>query len=101
MELDKTYYVYIMTNKHHTVLYIGKSGYLDDRVRGHKEKVDKKSFTSRYNINKLVFFESFPSDEEADFRERQIKAGSRQKKINLINAMNPEWRDLSEDFKEF
>lgn len=98
MELNKTYYVYIMINKHHTVLCTGKSGSLEDRVRGHKERVDRKSFSSRYNIDKLVFFETFPSDEEADFRERQLKAGSRQKKLDLINAINPKWRDLSEDF---
>lgn len=98
MELDKTHYVYIMTNRHHTVLYTGKSGYLEDRVRAHKEKVDKRSFTGRYNVNKLVYYEEFVTDEEAALREYQIKAGSRQKKIDLVNSMNPDWRDLSEDF---
>ena len=98
MELDKHYYTYIMTNKHHTVLYTGKSSYLEKRHYEHKTKAADNSFTKRYNVNKLVFYEVFATEEEAAFREKQIKSGSRAKKIKLIEAQNPDWRDLSEDF---
>ncbi len=93
--------VYIMTNKHHTTLYTGVTADLFSRIVEHKEKSDPKSFTARYNLNKLVFYESFSSIEEAIDREKQIKGGSRQKKIDLINHMNPEWTDLWEVVKKW
>jgi|TARA_R100000005_G_scaffold96581_1_gene84779 putative endonuclease len=64
----------------------------------HKNKAVK-GFTKRYNMNKLVYFEEFGSSEEAIYRENQIKAGSRQKKIELIESINPDWKDLSEGFE--
>ncbi|NQT25852.1 GIY-YIG nuclease family protein [candidate division KSB1 bacterium] len=95
-KLDKIYCVYILTNRHNTVLYTGVTGDLPRRVWEHKEKIVK-SFTSRYNVDKLVYYEVFEDAYEAISREKQIKAGSRIKKIDLIEKMNPEWRDLWED----
>jgi putative endonuclease len=92
----KKYFVYIMTNKNNTVLYAGVTNNLVRRVYEHKEKLTK-GFTSKYNINKLVYFEETNSIEDAIKREKQIKAGSRQKKIDLINSMNPDWKDFYED----
>jgi len=89
-----TYQVYILTNKNHTVLYTGGSSNLKMRVCQHKEKADPKSFTARYNVDHLVYYEQFFDIGEAIAREKQIKAGNRQKKIDLINKFNPEWRDL-------
>ena len=86
--------VYIMTNKNNTVLYTGVTSDLVSRIYEHKTKKYKKSFTSRYNIEKLVYFESFNSIEEAINREKQIKAGSRKKKIDLIQSANPDFKDL-------
>ena len=89
-----TYQVYILTNKNHTVLYTGVTSNLKMRVCQHKEKADAKSFTARYNVDHLVYYEQFFDIGEAIAREKQIKAGSRQKKIDLINKFNTEWRDL-------
>ena len=88
------YYIYIMTNNKNTTLYTGVTNDLLSRVDQHKRKIDKKSFTSRYNIDKLVYYESTDDAYTAISREKQIKAGSRQKKIDLINNLNPEWKDL-------
>jgi putative endonuclease len=88
-------YVYIMTNENKTTLYTGVSTDLKERINQHKRKKYPGSFTSRYNVNKLVYFECFISIGEAIKREKQIKAGSRKKKMELIDRMNPEWHDLS------
>ena len=93
--------VYIMTNKHHTTLYIGVTSNLLSRISEHREGVYPKSFTARYNLHKLVYYESFSSITEAIDREKQLKGGSRQKKIDLINAMNQTWKDLYEDIKDW
>jgi len=85
-----------MTNRHNTVLYTGITSNLIRRVSEHKNKVVK-GFTSRYNINKLVYYEICEDVYQAIFREKQIKAGSRRKKIDLIEKMNNEWQDLSEE----
>ena len=85
-----------MTNKYNTVLYTGVCNNLIRRVWEHKNKVNLKSFTAQYNINKLVYFEYFQDINFAIAREKQIKAGSRAKKIALIEQENPDWRDLSE-----
>ncbi len=95
--MDKEYFVYIVTNKTNTVLYTGFTGNLARRIGQHKEKVFE-GFTKRYNATRLVYFESFPTALEAIAREKQIKAGSRQRKIDLIEGMNPKWKDLFEDF---
>ena len=90
-----------MTNNHHTTLYIGVTADLFSRVVEHKEKADPKSFTARYNLNKLVYYEGYSTIEEAIEREKQLKGGSRQKKIDLVNRMNPEWKDLWEEIKNW
>jgi putative endonuclease len=87
MGMRKQYYVYILTNKHHAVLYTGVTGDLQKRVYQHRMKLVP-GFTSRYNVYKLVFYEVADNPEAAILREKQIKGGSRQKKIDLINAMN-------------
>lgn len=97
VDRDKILYVYMMSNSHNTVIYTGVSSDLVNRVWKHKNKIDKKSFTARYNVNKLVYYEEAGDPEYAIKREKQIKAGSRKKKIELIESMNPEWRDLYED----
>jgi putative endonuclease len=87
--------VYIMTNNNNTVLYTGVTSELKERVNQHKSKVHIGSFSARYNASKLVYFETLGSIGEAIKREKQIKGGSRREKIELINAMNPKWIDLS------
>jgi len=84
-----------MTNDNNTVLYTGVTSDLIERVKEHKEKRHQGSFTARYSIRKLIYYESFDSIGQAIKREKQIKGGSRKKKIELINLMNPEWEDLS------
>ena len=91
--MPKQYYVYIMTNSRNTVLYVGVTGDLIKRVYEHKAKLAD-GFTSRYNIVKLVYYEVFEDIENAILREKQIKAGSRQKKVRLIDSTNREWHDL-------
>ena len=86
-------YVYILTNKKKTVLYTGITSDLIKRVFEHKHK-SVKSFTSKYNCNFLVYYEVIDCIESAILREKQIKAGSRAKKIAYIESMNPEWKDL-------
>jgi putative endonuclease len=93
----KQYYIYIVTNKNNTTLYTGFTNDLCERIQQHKEQVIE-GFTSRYNIDKLVYFEEFDNAYDAITREKQIKAGSRKKKIDLIERDNSEWRDLSEDW---
>ena len=95
--MSKQYYVYIMTNKHNTVLYTGVTNNIIRRVVEHRNGTGSK-FTKRYNIHKLVYFETTDDVEQAIMREKQIKAGSRQKKIDLVNSINPEWSDLYESF---
>ncbi|MBM3130882.1 MAG: GIY-YIG nuclease family protein [Chloroflexi bacterium] len=85
-----------MTNKHNTVLYTGVTNDLSRRVFEHQSKI-RGGFTSRYNINKLVYCEEFGEISDAIAREKQIKAGSREKKIDLVNSINPEWKDLFEE----
>jgi putative endonuclease len=97
--MEKGGCIYIMTNIHHTTLYVGVTADLYSRVVEHKEGIYPKSFTARYNLTVLVYYEAFYSIEEAIDREKQIKAGSRQKKERLINSMNPEWKDLFDEVK--
>jgi putative endonuclease len=92
---DRQYCVYIMTNAHHTVLYTGVTNDLQRRVLEHRE--GKTAFTKKYNVTKLVFFECGDDINIAIAREKQIKGGSRKKKIDLIKSMNPEWTDLFEE----
>jgi len=92
--MKKNGYVYILANLSNTVLYSGVTSDLTERIQKHKSGFYKDSFTSRYNITKLVYYELFESIEDAITREKQIKAGSRKKKIELIEKHNPEWKDL-------
>jgi putative endonuclease len=87
-------YVYVMSNESHT-LYVGSTEDLLERVRQHKLKLFKNSFTARYHFDRLVYFEVVLSRELAEARERQIKGWKRSKKVALIQAMNPNWLDLS------
>ncbi len=94
--MSKKGYVYIITNKANTVLYTGVTSNLAKRVYEHKHK-PVKGFTTKYNVTKLVYYEIYDSIEDAIRREKQIKAGSRAKKIKLIESMNPKWKDLYEE----
>ena len=89
--------VYIMTNPHHTVLYIGVTNDLERRVYEHKNKV-LKGFSAKYNTTKLVYFEAGGDAHGAIEREKQLKNYSRKRKEELISKANPEWRDLSLDW---
>jgi len=91
--MNKQYYVYIMTNKTHSVIYTGITNDLKRRVYEHKEKLIN-GFTKKYNADKLVYYEIFHDPENAIIREKQIKGGSRQKKIAMISTTNNDWRDL-------
>ncbi len=87
--------VYIMSNRTNRVLYTGVTSDLHARVFEHKLRYDPSSFTARYNVTKLVYFELTDNMAAAIEREKQIKGGSRAAKVALIAAMNPEWFDLS------
>ncbi len=89
-------FIYIITNKNNSTLYVGVTSNLKERIYEHKIGKYKNSFSYRYNLKKLVYYEGFTSIEEAIIREKKIKGGSRTKKIELINSFNPEWRDLYE-----
>ena len=93
---EKLFCVYIMTNVSNKVLYTGVTSNLPKRVYEHKEHLVD-GFTKKYNVDKLVYYEVSPSAEGAILREKQIKAGSRAKKITLIEKQNPDWRDLYSD----
>lgn len=93
--MERKAYVYIMTNKRNTVLYTGVTSNLTKRVYEHKKKLVE-GFTKRYNVNKLVYYEVFDDMLNAIAREKQIKSGSREKKIDLIESLNKEWEDLYE-----
>ena len=91
----KSGFIYILTNRNNTVLYVGVTSNLTQRVHQHRTGFFKNSFTSRYNLTKLVYYEKFLSIEDAIGREKQLKAGSRKKKVELIEKNNMEWEDLS------
>lgn len=93
--MGNSYFVYIMTNKYNTVLYTGVTNDLKRRVSEHLDGFS--AFTSRYRVTKVVYYEEFESIHLAITREKQIKGGSRQKKIDLVNTLNGEWRDLYEE----
>ncbi|WP_299396960.1 GIY-YIG nuclease family protein [uncultured Gelidibacter sp.] len=89
------FYVYILTKKNHSVLYVGRTKQLKKRLYQHAHNTHK-SFTGRYNVNKLVYFETTRYVNNAIQRERQIKKWNREWKISLINSLIPDWKDLSE-----
>lgn len=92
---DKQYFVYILTNKNNKVLYIGVTSDLVGRIFQHKERTVK-CFTSRYNVDKLVYYEVYEDIYEAISREKRLKNLVRRKKDILINEFNPKWLDLSD-----
>jgi putative endonuclease len=91
------YCVYIITNAYNTVLYTGVTNNLERRVLEHRSGKGG-AFTSKYRVKKLVYFECGSSNKEAIAREKQIKAGSRKKKIDLIESINPNWNDLFDEY---
>ena len=96
IEVEKQYYVYIMTNHKNTVVYTGVTNDLHRRVYEHKNKVVE-GFTKRYNLTRLVYYELCGDIEGAIIREKQIKAGSRQDKMNLVDSVNRDWHDLYDE----
>ncbi|MFA5359500.1 MAG: GIY-YIG nuclease family protein [Patescibacteria group bacterium] len=95
---EKNYFVYINTNKTHNIFYTGVNNNILNRNNQHKNQNDKISFTAKYNVNKLVFYETFNNIYDAISREKKIKGGSRKKKIALVNKLNPIWKDLTLDW---
>ena len=96
---QKEYFVYIMSNKIVTVLYVGSTNNLIRRIWQHKHKLFDNSFTKKYNINKLLYFETQPNKQSAWQREKEIKSWNRNKKLELIKKINPDLKDLSEVWK--
>jgi putative endonuclease len=96
MQARKKYYVYIMTNKSGT-LYTGMTNNIKKRVYDHKNKLIP-GFTEKYNINRLVYYETFDDVYSAIAREKTIKGWLRKKKIELIQKTNPDWKDLAKDW---
>lgn len=92
-------WVYILTNKTHTTLYVGFTTSLSTRIWEHQTKQNRGSFTARYNINKLVYYKGYHSVSSAESVEQYLKGKSRAWKEMLIKSMNPEWHDLSEKAK--
>ena len=93
-------FIYIITNKYQTVVYTGVTSNLPQRILEHKEKIYPNSFSARYNVNILVYYEQFQLIGDAIAREKQIKAGSREAKNELIRTLNPTWNDLFEEIKD-
>ena len=91
--MSRSYYVYIATNRRNIVLYTGVTNDLARRMSQHKQKLIP-GFTAKYNVIKLVYYEVFPSPEEAIIAEKKIKGWTRKKKIALIHNMNPDWKEL-------
>ena len=94
---DHSYFVYILANKYNSVIYTGVTNDLERRMLEHKSKFNS-GFTAKYNCNKLLYYECYQWVHDAIAREKQIKAGSRQRKIDLINSCNPSWDDFSMDW---
>ncbi|MEM6643514.1 MAG: GIY-YIG nuclease family protein [Bacteroidota bacterium] len=93
--------IYIITNKNNTTLYVGVTSDLYSRMIQHKTKKYPKSFSARYNLDKLVYYENFHSIVEAIAREKQLKAGSRKKKVALIDSINADWNDLFPEIEDW
>ena len=97
MSISKTYYVYVLANKRNGTLYIGVTNDLERRVYEHKNHLIK-GFTKKYNVNILVYFEQTGDIQSAIQREKQLKKWNRKWKLELIEKLNPEWKDLSNDW---
>jgi putative endonuclease len=94
----KDYFVYILSNNAQ-VLYIGVTSSLDGRMFEHVRERQSTSFAARYNLDRLVYYESYPTPSEAIAREKQLKGWSRDRKKKLIQTMNPMWRNLLDDLR--
>ncbi len=97
MPSEKRYYVYLLTNWNNNVMYVGMTNNLERRLYEHKNKLVK-GFSSKYNLNKLVYFEETSEVRSALEREKEIKKWRREKKNSLVKGMNPEWKDLSKEW---
>ena len=95
--MNKTYYVYLITNWNNQVMYIGVTNNLERRLYQHKNKLIK-GFSEKYNINKLVYFEQTNDIESAITREKEIKKWRREKKNSLVESTNKQWEDLSKQW---
>ena len=92
-------WVYMMCSINHSTLYVGVTSNIASRVYEHKHKIHSSSFTGKYNCVKLVYYRRFELIIEAIAEEKRLKGGSRKKKEDLINTMNPEWKDLYDEIK--
>jgi putative endonuclease len=93
------YYIYIVTNKHDSVLYIGVTSNLEGRIYEHRERLTE-GFTKRYQATKLIYYEDYPDPVSAIAREKQLKGWRREKKVALIEKRNPRWVDLFDEITE-
>ncbi len=93
------YFVYMVTNKNHGVLYIGVTGFLEGRMHEHRERL-MEGFTKQYQATKLIYLEDYPDPASAIRREKQLKGWRREKKLALIAKVNPRWYDLFEPMLE-
>ena len=91
------YYIYILASQKNGTLYIGVTNDLERRILEHEQKINE-GFTSKYDVNRLIYFESFQYINDAILREKRLKKWNRQWKINLIEEENKDWKDLSEDW---
>ena len=91
------WFVYIISNKLNGVLYIGVTKNLKRRIYQHKNKIHPRTFSARYNLDKLVYYKNFETKDEAYTKERQMKKWNRKWKIELIESINPNWQDLSKN----
>ncbi|MFN8315221.1 MAG: GIY-YIG nuclease family protein [Chitinophagales bacterium] len=98
--MERGGYVYIVSNKSHSVIYIGVTSQLRSRIYEHKNHLYSNSFSHRYNLEDIVYYECFFSIEEAIAREKQIKKWRREKKDAIINEFNPQWIDLWDEIQE-
>ena len=93
-------FVYILSNSTNVCLYTGVTNDLVRRLSEHRNEFDTESFTAKYHVHKLVYFEETPDPYAAISREKQIKSWSRKRKNALVESVNPQWKDLSEDWAE-
>ncbi len=98
MQQFRQYFIYILASKKNGTLYIGVTNSIERRIEEHKNKLDPNCFTAKYDVNILVYFETFQYIDDAIKREKQLKKWNRQWKINLIEEENKDWKDLSENW---
>jgi putative endonuclease len=98
MQQFRQYFIYILASKKNGTLYIGVTNSIERRIEEHKSKLNSGSFTAKYNVCLLVYYESFQYIDDAILREKQLKKWNRQWKINLIEEENKDWKDLSKNW---